>query len=95
MHGPPRAVLLDLATPAIDGFALLHDLREKPGCAHLPIIVFSAREIVPAERARLDDADVVIGGTADLEAVADELKTLVPPDQARAFGPSTGTAGRD
>ena len=79
MHGPPRAVLLDLATPAIDGFALLHDLREKPGCAHIPVIVFSAREIAPADRARLREADLVIGGTADLEAVADELKTLVTP----------------
>ena len=79
MHGPPRAVLLDLATPAIDGFALLHDLREKPGCAHIPVIVFSAREIAPADRARLDEADLVIDGTADLEAVADELKTLIPP----------------
>ncbi len=93
MHGPPRAVLLDLATPAIDGFALLHDLREKPGCAHLPIIVFSAREIAPAERARLDDADLVIGGTADLEAVADELKALVPPlVAAREHKPSAEAA---
>ena len=79
MHGPPRAVLLDLATPAIDGFALLHDLRDKPGCAHIPVIVFSAREIAPADRARLEQADLVIGGTAALEAVADELKALVPP----------------
>ena len=78
MHGPPRAVLLDLATPAIDGFALLHDLREKPGCAHIPVIVFSAREIAPADRARLDEADLVIGETKDLERVADELKALVP-----------------
>ena len=79
MHGPPRAVLLDLATPAIDGFALLHDLREKPGCAHIPVIVFSAREIAPADRARLEEADLVIGETEDLERVADELKALVPP----------------
>ena len=97
MHGPPRAVLLDLATPAIDGFALLHDLREKPGCAHIPVIVFSAREIAPADRARLEEADLVIGETEDLERVADELKALVPPlveaqDQKQSTGAGVSAA---
>ena len=97
MLGPPRAVLLDLATPAIDGFALLHDLREKPGCAHIPVIVFSAREIAPADRARLEQADLVIGETEDLERVADELKALVPPlveaqDQKQSAGAGVSAA---
>ena len=91
VHGPPRAVLLDLATPAMDGFALLHDLREKPGCAHIPVIVFSARGIAPADRARLEQADLVIGETEDLDVVADELKALVPPPvEAQRQRPSTG-----
>ena len=90
-------MLLDLATPASDGLALLHDLREKPGCADIPVIVFSAREIAPADRARLEEADLVIGETEDLERVADELKALVPPlveaqDQKQSTGAGVSAA---
>ena len=78
-HGPPRAVLLDLTMPVMDGFAFLHALRATPGCADIPVIVFSARDLSAAERARLREADVLMSKTDDLRAVAGELKALAPP----------------
>ena len=81
-HGPPRAVLLDLTMPVMDGFSFLHALRATPGCADIPVIVFSARDLSAADRARLDEADVLMSKTADLKAVAGELKALAPPHRA-------------
>ncbi len=78
MHGPPRAVLLDLNMPVMDGFGFLHSLREKPGCADIPVIVFSARDISASDRRRLHDADRILPKTTSLRDVAAELKVLVP-----------------
>ena len=36
LHGPPRAVLLDLNMPVMDGFTFLHALREKAGMRRHP-----------------------------------------------------------
>ena len=65
--GPPRAILLDLNMPVMDGFAFLHSLREKPGCADIPVIVFSARDISASDRRRLHDADRIMSKTTRLE----------------------------
>ncbi|RYC29329.1 response regulator [Lichenibacterium minor] len=78
MHGPPRAILLDLNMPVMDGFQFLHDLREKPGCGDIPVIVFSARDISLADRRRLHDADRILTKTTSLKDVAAELRALVP-----------------
>ena len=78
MHGPPRAILLDLNMPVMDGFTFLHDLREKPGCADIPVIVFSARDISALDRKRLRDADRILTKTTSLKDVAAELRTLLP-----------------
>ncbi len=81
MHGPPRAILLDLNMPVMDGFRFLHDLRERPGCADIPVIVFSARDISAADRRRLHDVDRILTKTTSLKDVVAELSALVPtPD---------------
>ncbi len=78
-HGPPRAVLLDLTMPVMDGFAFLHALRETPGCADIPVIVFSARDISAADRLKLREADRVVSKTSSLRDLAGELRAMVPP----------------
>ncbi len=79
MHGPPRAVLLDLNMPVMDGFEFLHALREKPGCGDIPVVVYSARDLSPDERMRLQDADRIVSKTASLGQLTGELRTLAPP----------------
>ena len=80
MHGPPRAILLDLTMPVMDGFAFLHALREKPGCSEIPVIVFSARDISAADREQLRDADRIMSKTMSLRDLTGELRVLAPPE---------------
>ncbi len=56
----PDLILLDLTMPVMDGFAFLRRLREMPGCADIPVVVLSAREIAGDERGALDGADRVL-----------------------------------
>ncbi len=86
MHGPPRAVLLDLTMPVMDGFTFLHELREKPGCAEIPVVVFSARDLSAQDRNRLRDADRILSKTASLRDVTAELRALAPPTEEGASG---------
>ncbi|WP_237476864.1 response regulator [Lichenibacterium dinghuense] len=83
-HGPPRAILLDLTMPVMDGFAFLHALRERPGCADIPVIVFSARDISAADREQLRDADRIMSKTASLRELTGELLALAPPEHEAA-----------
>ncbi len=80
MHGPPRAILLDLTMPVMDGFAFLHALRERPGCQDIPVIVFSARDISSADREQLRDADRIMSKTSSLKDLTGELRALAPPE---------------
>ena len=78
-HGPPRAILLDLTMPVMDGFAFLRALRARPGCDAIPVVVFSARDLSAQDRADLAGADKVLDKATGLKQVAGELQDLVPP----------------
>ncbi len=56
----PQVILLDLTMPVMDGFAFLHRVRELPGCADVPVVVFSARDISNSERDALAQADRIL-----------------------------------
>jgi PAS domain S-box-containing protein len=49
----PQLLVLDLSLPDGDGFNVVDWLRQHEDLAHLPLVVYSAREIAPAERAHL------------------------------------------
>ncbi len=51
----PDILLLDLIMPHPDGFEVIERLREDPSTKDLPIIVISAKELTPAESARLKE----------------------------------------
>lgn len=83
----PDLVLLDLMMPVMDGFAFLHALRERPGCAHIPVVVLTARDLSAEDRERLDGADRVLSkGETSLRDIANQLRTLAeggePPEPA-------------
>ena len=80
IQSPPRAILLDLTMPVMDGFTFLHELRNRPGCDDIPVIVFTARDISAAERAQLKDADKILSKTMSLRDLAGELRALAPPE---------------
>ncbi|MCS7282157.1 MAG: pyridoxal-phosphate dependent enzyme [Anaerolineae bacterium] len=49
----PDAILLDLMMPELDGFGVLEALQEDEDLRTIPVIVITAKELTPDERARL------------------------------------------
>lgn len=49
----PDLILLDLMMPDMDGFQVMDALQEKQETKDIPIIVITAKELTPAEKARL------------------------------------------
>ena len=45
----PDAMVLDLMMPGIDGFELLHTLREAEATAHVPVLILTAKHITSDE----------------------------------------------
>ena len=79
-HRAPQLILLDLTMPVMDGFAFLHELRERPGCADIPVVVLTARDLDADERRQLQAADRVLQkGQTDLRTLAGEIRALAPP----------------
>ena len=60
METAPKLILLDLTMPIMDGFAFLHQLRQTPGCFHIPVVVLTARDVSTAERRRLTEVDSIL-----------------------------------
>jgi threonine synthase len=49
----PDLVISDLMMPEMDGFSLLEALKKDPALANIPVVVVTAKELVPEERRRL------------------------------------------
>jgi signal transduction histidine kinase/DNA-binding response OmpR family regulator len=49
----PDLIILDLMMPEVDGFQVLEQLRAMPATATIPVLVLTARELTPEDRARL------------------------------------------
>jgi len=60
MAKAPRAVVLDLMLPEMDGFEFLAQMRANPEWEHIPVIVVTAMDLSPDERHRLDSAHRVM-----------------------------------
>ncbi len=56
----PQLLLLDLMMPEMDGFELAARLRTMPEWQQLPIIVVTARDLSPEDRARLNGSVVAV-----------------------------------
>jgi len=83
---PPRVILLDLTMPVMDGFSFLHELRRRPGCESIPVVVLTARDLSAADKERLEGADRVLSkGATSLRDLAGQLRVLATP--ASSSGP--------
>ncbi len=79
----PRVVLLDLEMPVLDGFAFLEAFRAVPGCADIPVVVLTARDLTREDRRRLQGASQILNkGETSLRALASKLRAIaeVAPD---------------
>ncbi len=50
---PPAVILLDLLMPTMDGFEFVEALRREPAGRSIPVVVVTAADLSPADRARL------------------------------------------
>ena len=78
-HAIPQVVLLDLNMPVMDGFDFLSAFREHPGCAEIPVVVLTARDLTAEDRRRLRGANQVLSkGDTSLHELAEKLRTIEP-----------------
>jgi PAS domain S-box-containing protein len=70
----PHLMVLDIGLPDGDGFNVVDWLRQRENLSHLPLVVYSGRELDPVERRQL-----VLGPTHFL------TKTRVQPQQLEAL----------
>jgi PAS domain S-box-containing protein len=49
----PSLIVLDLGLPDVDGFAVVHLLRQRPALRHVPLLVYSALDLGSADQSRL------------------------------------------
>ncbi len=76
----PSLILLDLMMPVMDGFAFLKRLRQRPDGGLVPVVVLTAKDVTPDERASLaGQAERIISkGSLSLPDLAQELRELIP-----------------
>jgi CheY-like chemotaxis protein len=78
----PDLILLDLLMPEMDGFQVLEALRARPAWRSLPVVVLTAKDLTPADRARLDGSVRQI--LAKSTCTPADLLSLVKQARARA-----------
>jgi signal transduction histidine kinase/DNA-binding response OmpR family regulator/ligand-binding sensor domain-containing protein/protocatechuate 3,4-dioxygenase beta subunit len=50
----PALILLDLMMPEMDGFEFMQELRKRPDCRQVPVVVITAKDITEDDRRRLN-----------------------------------------
>jgi PAS domain S-box-containing protein len=75
----PSLVLLDLIMPGTDGFAFLAELRRRPECRSLPVIVLTAKDLTAADHERLRGSieAVIRKGSLDSDELLAELESAM------------------
>ncbi|RYB02630.1 PAS domain-containing sensor histidine kinase [Lichenibacterium ramalinae] len=76
----PCLILLDLMMPVMDGFDFLERLRQRADGGLVPVVVLTAKDVTPEERACLDrQAErIITKGSLSLPDLAQELRDLIP-----------------
>jgi threonine synthase len=75
----PDVVITDLMMPGMDGFEVIDHLKADPAVSGIPIIVLTAKELTPRERARLSGQIEVLlqkGSFLDEDLLHGIIKTL-------------------
>jgi len=77
---PPLAVVLDLLMPGMNGFEFLDRFRQIPACRHVPVIVWSVKDLDAADHDRLRASvhAVVAKDGRTSSRLVEELRALLP-----------------
>jgi CheY-like chemotaxis protein len=78
-HGlAPALILLDLMMPEMDGFEFVQELRPRPDCRRVPVIVITAKDITEDDRRRLNGnvARILRKSTLSIRELVVEVQAL-------------------
>ena len=79
----PRVILLDLNMPVMDGFAFMQELRTRPECRDVPVVVLTARDLTADDRRRLRGANQVLHkGDTRMTDLVKKLRQLGVTEEA-------------
>jgi CheY-like chemotaxis protein len=76
---PPALILLDLMMPEMDGFEFLSELRKNEVWDGIPVVVLTAKDLTPQERAMLSGnvERILQKGAYTREALLQEVRKIV------------------
>jgi CheY-like chemotaxis protein len=76
--GVPTLILLDLMMPEMDGFEFMLELRKRPDCKSVPVVVITAKDLTDDDRRRLNGqvARILHKSATSREALIAELRTV-------------------
>jgi CheY-like chemotaxis protein len=89
----PLAVIVDLLMPAMNGFEFVERFRELPGSRHVPVIVWTIKDLTARERATLRLSSQAVVAKSGSAALMEELRAFLPERRAGAAvaaGPAKG-----
>jgi hypothetical protein len=82
---PPDVILLDLLMPGMNGFEFLDELRRRPDCAHVPVVVVTAKDLTADDRRRLNGAVAHIINKTGREGMFREVAELLEKTLSEAL----------
>jgi signal transduction histidine kinase/CheY-like chemotaxis protein len=72
----PKAVILDIMLPHLDGFQVLEHLRKLKNGSDIPVIVYTAKDLSAEERQRLNGGIMEIIGKGDDQGANEVVKKI-------------------
>jgi signal transduction histidine kinase/CheY-like chemotaxis protein len=84
----PRAIVLDLMMPRVDGFDVLSSIRADPRTRDLPVIVVTAKDLSEHDRERLGGAAqrVLTKQALSIDELRDQVRALLGAHRTRTDG---------
>ncbi|MEO7319767.1 MAG: response regulator, partial [Chthoniobacteraceae bacterium] len=75
----PAMILLDLMMPEMDGFEFMQELRARPECHDIPVIVITARDLTAEDHQRLNGevARIIQKGATSSEQLLAEVREIL------------------
>ena len=75
----PDLIVLDLMMPVMDGFEFVLELRKRPGCRSIPILVVTAKDITAEDRQRLNGhvERIVQKGATSQDDMLQQVRDLI------------------
>jgi signal transduction histidine kinase/DNA-binding response OmpR family regulator len=91
-HVRPHLILLDLMMPEMDGFQFVTELRKHEDWRTIPIVVVTAKDLTPEDRARLSGSveTVLQKGSYRKEDLLSEVRELIDAHRQRQPAVSKG-----